>query len=262
MESLDTIEFPKLKREEYEEQLKALQLRLMVLQQGLFQMGKRAIVVAEGPDAAGKGGAIRRLVALMDPRGYHVYPIGPPTPDELACHYLQRFWRDIPRAGILAIFDRSWYGRVLVERVEKLTDPRDWKRAYRELNDFERQLHDDGVIIVKLFFHISKDEQRDRFIDRLDRPEKRWKLTLSDLANHELWDDYRAAFVDMLDMTSMDYAPWTVVPANDKKYARIMALRTVSEALEAHINPDDVLVLDPEVGKRAKKMFGNNNSKQ
>lgn len=256
MEPLQAIEYPKIKRDEYESRLKELQLRLMILQQGLFRAGKRAIIVCEGPDAAGKGGAIRRMVELMDPRGYHVYPIGPPTPDELACHYLQRFWRDIPRSGIMAIFDRSWYGRVLVERVEKLIPAKTWKRAYRELNDFERQLHDDGVIIVKLFYSISKEEQRKRFLDRLEKPEKRWKLTDADLDNHELWDDYQRAFVDMLDVTSTEYAPWTVVPANDKKYSRITTLETVREALRTQIEPDGTLVLDPEVEKRARKMFG------
>lgn len=256
MESLDKLEFPKLKSKEYENSLKELQLRLMMYQRGLFQTGQRAVIVCEGADAAGKGGAIRRMVELMDPRGYRVYPVGPPTPDELSSHYLQRFWRDLPQAGILAVFDRSWYGRVLVERVEKLARPKEWKRAYREINEFERQLCDDGVIMVKLLYHISKKEQRSRFLDRLHRPEKRWKLTMSDLENHQLWDEYQRAFADTLDKTSTDYAPWTVVPANDKKYSRVLTLRTVCEALDPHVDLDNVFVMDPEVEARAMKMFG------
>lgn len=256
MTILQELAFPKLKRKDYEARLKALQMRLMVYQRGLFLQGKRAVVVCEGADTAGKGGAIKRMVELMDPRGFRVYPVGPPTPEELARHYLQRFWLHIPKAGQLAIFDRSWYGRVLVERVEHLAKPEVWGRAYRELNEFERQMGDDGVILIKLFYHISLDEQRKRLRERLQRPEKRWKLTLSDLENHALWDDYQLAFEDMLVQTSTNYAPWTVVPANDKKYSRVLTLETVCEVLDRHVDASAVEVLDPAVERRAKALFG------
>src|SRR5882672_5475355 len=164
----------------YERKLAKLQLKMLSIQQTYFHENRRAVIAFEGWDAAGKGGAIRRLTEKLDPRGFHVWPIGPPTPEEQGRHYLYRFWNKLPERGQLAIFDRTWYGRVLVERVERLIKKPVWKRAYDEINEFERMLIDDGVRVVKIFLHITPDEQLRRFAERLNNPYKRWKLTDSD----------------------------------------------------------------------------------
>ena len=252
---LGELTFPEYPDKEYEQTLQLMQQRFMACQQGLFQRKRRAIVVFEGTDAAGKGGAIKRMVLRADPRGYRVYPISAPTPDEAARHYLQRFWRRIPMKGQLAIFDRSWYGRVLVERVEGITPKKLWKRAYRELRDFERLLTDDGIVLIKLFLHISENEQRNRFIERLENPHKQWKITTADLESRKYWDQYQQAYQDMLDKTSTKNARWKVIPANDKKFARIEVLGHVVEELEAIVDPDSVDMLSPEVKKLAGELF-------
>jgi polyphosphate kinase 2 (PPK2 family) len=189
--------------------------------------------VYQGWDAGGKGGNIKRLTRGLDPRGYEVVPVGPPTDEEKARHYLWRFWKNVPKAGHITIFDRSWYGRVLVERVEGLCTEDQWRRAYREINEFERQLADFGTVIVKFWLHIDRDEQLRRFKARQQTPHKQWKISEEDWRNREKWDQYEAAVVDMLQQTSTTYAPWTILEANCKLHARIKALRTVAEALQS-----------------------------
>ena len=221
-----------LDREEYERQLDQLQDRLFDLEHKLYRARVPAVIVYEGWDAAGKGGAIKRLTRGLDPRGYEVVPVGPPTPDEKARPFLWRFWRDLPKAGHLTIFDRSWYGRVLVERVEGFASEPEWRRAYDEINQFERQLADFGTVIVKFWLHIDPDEQLRRFHDRQQTPHKQWKITDDDWRNREKWTQYEAAVAEMLQRTTTAYAPWTILEANCKLHARIKSLRTVAAALE------------------------------
>lgn len=221
----------RIDRKHYKSLLKQWQFDLLSLQQALLRNGGRVIVNVEGMDAAGKGGAIRRLVEKLDPRSYKVYRIGAPADWEQARHYLYRFWTRLPGPDELVIFDRSWYGRVLVERVEGLASETEWQRAYREINEFERMLVDDGVVLVSLWFHIDPDEQLKRFHKRLDNPFKSWKMTDEDWRNRERWDDYIAAAEDMFEHTDTEQAPWTLIPANDKRYARLAALRAVASAM-------------------------------
>jgi polyphosphate kinase 2 (PPK2 family) len=215
----------------YEETLADVQLKLLRLQQRGYQHGRRAIIVLEGWDAAGKGGTIRRLTEKLDPRGVRVWPIGPPTEEEKERHYLYRFFTKLPGRGTWSIFDRSWYGRVLVERVEHLAAKREWKRAYREINEFEQMLVDDGIPIVKLFLHISKKEQLRRFHERERNPYKRWKITKDDWRNRRKWSKYAGAIDDMFEKTTTEHAPWTIIAAERKWYARVAACRRVAEAL-------------------------------
>ena len=189
----------------------------------------------EGRDAAGKGGAIRRVVAALDPRRVDVVRIGPPSEEELTHHYLWRFWRRIPRAGRVTLFDRSWYGRVLAERVEELASEHEWRRAYGEINDFEQQVVDHGIVLVKFWLDIDRREQARRFDDRDRVPYKRWKLTEDDRRNRRLWKRYDAAIGEMLEQTSTGAAPWTIVAANDKRHARLEVLRTLVAALEKRL---------------------------
>jgi len=239
MGSLRDLSFPSLSNKESSEQIPLLQQQLARLQIALFQQKKRAVIVFEGTDAAGKGGAIPRMIHTMDPRGFRVYPIGPPSPAEAERHYLQRFWQRIPKNGQLGIFDRSWYGRVLVERVEKLASKREWQRAYREINDFERLLVDDGIILIKLFLHISKEEQRERFTSRWTNPDKQWKLTPDDLKAHAKYDNYIEAYEEMLQRTSTGFGPWQIIPANDKDYTRVTVLTKTIEGLSEKVDPTD-----------------------
>lgn len=219
-------------KQDYEETLAEEQLRLLRLQQKHYQAGQRAIIVFEGWDAAGKGGAIRRLTAKLDPRGFRVWPIGAPTEEEQARHYLYRFWNKLPSPGSWAIFDRSWYGRVLVERVEKLARKQAWKRAYGEINAFEKMLVDDGVGIVKLFLHISKKEQLERFHEREKNPYKRWKIGDEDWRNRRKWSSYVAAADEMFEETSTGDAPWRIISGERKWHARVEVCRTVAESLD------------------------------
>jgi polyphosphate kinase 2 (PPK2 family) len=189
------------------------------------------VVVLEGWDASGKGGAIRRLTHALDPRGFTVHAFGAPSAEELAHHYLWRFWRVLPKHGHLAIFDRSWYGRVLVERVEGLASEQEWHRAYREINEFELQLAAAGTVVAKFWLHISRDEQLSRFEERKENPYKRYKLTDEDWRNREKWSTYYEAVDEMLLRTSTTYAPWTVVPANSKPLARVTIIETLAEAM-------------------------------
>jgi polyphosphate kinase 2 (PPK2 family) len=219
----------------YEAALAEVQLRLLRLQQHHYRKRRRAIIVLEGWDAAGKGGAIRRMTEKLDPRGIRVWPIGPPTEEEKAKHYLYRFWTRLPEPTTWAIFDRSWYGRVLVERVEHLAKKHEWRRAYGEINEFEKMLEADGVPIVKLFLHISKKEQLRRFREREHNPYKRWKITDDDWRNRRKWSKYEKAIDAMLEETSTAHAPWNVIAGERKWYARVTACRKVADALEEKI---------------------------
>jgi len=192
--------------------------------------------VFEGWDAGGKGGAIRRLTRALDARDYRVIPIASPNDDEAAHHYLWRFWRQVRRAGRVTIFDRSWYGRVLVERVEGFATPLEWRRAYTEINEFERQLTEFGIVLVKFWLHITPEEQLHRFEERQTIEYKRWKLTDEDWRNREKWDLYERAVQEMVERTSTRDAPWTLVEGNCKRFGRLKILGTVSEALEAALS--------------------------
>lgn len=217
--------------DDYLEEEARLQTELKRVQQAYLHTGGRALVVFEGWDAAGKGGTIRRMAAAMDPRGFKVWPIGAPSAFEKRHHYLHRFWSRLPGAGEIVVFDRSWYGRVLVERVEGFAEKADWQRAYGEIVAFEKMLLDDGVRIVKLFLHISPGEQKKRFVERLRDPLKRWKLSYEDLRNREKWPQYEAAVQEMVRRTSTARAPWTVLSSEQKKAGRLQALSTIVETL-------------------------------
>jgi polyphosphate kinase 2 (PPK2 family) len=221
---------------EYERRADPLQNKLHLLAYKVYTQKRPVVIVFEGWDAAGKGGAIKRLTARMDPRGYVVWPISAPQGDDKDRHYLYRFWRRLPEAGQIAIFDRSWYGRVLVERVEGFAPLETWKRAYSEINQFERQLLDYGMIILKFWLQISQAEQLRRFKEREHTDYKSWKLTDEDWRNRGKWEDYEAAVEDMLLKTSTFGAPWTIVEANDKRYARIKVLQTVTDTLKQELD--------------------------
>ncbi|WP_217354568.1 polyphosphate kinase 2 family protein [Ruegeria atlantica] len=229
----------RLGKKEYFKELIELQAQLSLIQQAFLFHGTKGVIVFEGWDAAGKGGTIRRISQALDPRSFKVWPIGAPRNYYLNRHYLLRFWERLPPAGAISAFDRSWYGRVLVERLENLTPEKRWRAAYQEINDFERMLVDDGTRLVKLFFHISPDEQMARFTERLNNPLKRWKLTYEDFRNREKWDEAEVAVDEMLARTSTEVAPWHVIPSNNKKYARINAMRIIVEAfsMDIDLNP-------------------------
>jgi polyphosphate kinase 2 (PPK2 family) len=234
---LETVDLSlKLTPDEYKVRLIKAQVRLSQLGFQVYKQQRPVIIAFEGWDAAGKGGAIRRLTERLDPRGYVVYAISAPRGDDAEHHYLWRFWRRLPEAGQIAILDRTWYGRVLVERIEGFCSEEEWRRAYREINEFERQLVDFGTILVKFWLHIGQDEQLARFELRQDTPYKAWKLTDEDWRNREKWEPYVEAVEDMLLKTSTTGSPWTVVPANDKLYARVNVLETVVEALEGSLD--------------------------
>ncbi|MCA0906669.1 polyphosphate kinase 2 [Ruegeria marisrubri] len=226
----------KLNKKVYFDQLAELQTRLARIQQAYLFHGLKGVLVFEGWDAAGKGGTIRRISQALDPRSFKVWPIGAPRNYYLNRHYLLRFWERLPPSGAISAFDRSWYGRVLVERIEKLTPETRWRAAYQEINDFERMLVDDGTRIVKLFFHISQEEQMRRFTERLTNPMKRWKLTYEDFRNREKWDVAEVAVDEMLARTSTEVAPWHVIPSNNKKYARITAMKAIVEVFSEGVD--------------------------
>ena len=234
----------RLDKDDYQEQLITEQARLSGLMRDNRMRRHALITVFEGNDAAGKGGSIRRVAAALDPRQYNIVPIAAPSEDERAQPYLWRFWRQIPARSKFTVFDRSWYGRVLVERVEGFCTQADWMRAYGEINDFEEQLHAAGVIVVKFWLAIDKQTQLERFEAREEIPFKRFKITEEDWRNREKWDLYRNAVCDMVDRTSTEIAPWTLVEANDKRWARVKVLRTINDALEAAFDKQ---------GKRNKK---------
>ncbi len=220
-------------KEDYQDQLAALQGRLNLASRSKKFEQLSVVASFEGSDAAGKGGAIRRVTRALDARKYDVIPVAAPTDEEKARPYLWRFWRALPQRGRIAIFDRSWYGRVLVERVEKFCSEADWMRAYGEINDFETALVKNNTVVVKYWLQISKDEQLRRFEEREATPFKKHKITDEDWRNRERWDDYNVAVCEMFDRTSTEHAPWTLVEANDKYFARLKVMRTLVEAIEA-----------------------------
>lgn len=242
-------------RKEYESKLAKLQIHLKELSLAYQSQKRRAVIVLEGWDAAGKGGVIRRMHWPLDPRGLKVWPISAPSPDELEHHYLYRFWTRLPRAGQLVIFDRSWYGRVLVERIEGYATKTEWQRAYDEINEFERLLADGGVRLVKIFLHITPEEQLARFRARFNDPLKRWKLSVEDFRNRARWADYEVAIEEMFQRTSTIRRPWIVIPANNKNYARLAAISAVVKQLadEVDLAPAG---LDPSFEQRARKLLG------
>jgi AMP-polyphosphate phosphotransferase len=224
-----------LTQSEYKEQLFDNQLKLYSLTQKLASQKRSLLLLFEGWDAAGKGGAIRRITERVDPRLYIAHAIAAPTEDDKAHHYLYRFWRRLPHEGQLALFDRSWYGRVLVERVEGFCSEEAWRRAYAEINEFEAQIERAGAIILKLWIHISKEEQLRRFTERGSNPLKNWKLTEEDWRNRDKWEAYCAAIDDMLEKTSTERAPWVVVEGNDKYHARVKTVKSVVERLSKEL---------------------------
>ena len=225
----------KYTREEYDAKLEKLQKKMEKLHGELYRRRIPVVLGFEGWDAGGKGGAIKRLTAKMDARGYTVNPTASPNDIEKAHHYLWRFWRAMPKAGHVAIFDRTWYGRVMVERIEGFCTKEEWQRAYKEINDMEKDLYDAGAIVIKFWMHIDKDEQERRFKERQQNPEKQWKITDEDWRNREKWEQYEDAVNEMLLRTSTDYAPWVVVEGNDKYYARVKVLKTVVDAIEERL---------------------------
>jgi polyphosphate kinase 2 (PPK2 family) len=237
----------------YEDKLKALQLKLLQIQQAYLRQERHAVLVFEGCDNAGKGSLIRRLATRLDPRYCKIWPIGAPNEAERGEHYLERFWRRMPDHGELAVFDRSWYGRVLVERVEKLIEPAVWKRAYREIVEFERMLTDDGIRVIKIFLHISPEEQLRRFEERLKVPYKRWKLTPDDLRNRSKWDDYTVAADAMFARTSSRHAPWHLVASDFKWWARIQSLDIIVKGLSKGVDLEPPPI-DPHLVKAIRKM--------
>jgi len=218
-------------KDEYEELLEEYQFKLLKLQRKIVEEGIAVCIAYEGVDAAGKGGNIKRVTEALDPRGYEVHAIGAPSDGEKAHHWLRRFWLRIPPRGRIGIFDRTWYGRVLVERVEGFATKKEWKRAYDEINGFERMLAEEGVVFVKFWLHISSSEQLERFEKRRDDPLKAWKLTDEDWRNRGKRRAYTAAVEEMLERTDTRRAPWTVVPAESKPYARVFVMEQVIKAL-------------------------------
>ena len=224
-----------LTEEEYKTRLKKLQKRLAELHSELYRLRIPVVIGFEGWDAGGKGGAIKRLTSNLDPRGYRVNPTAAPNDIEKVHHYLWRFWNNVPKAGHIAVFDRTWYGRVMVERIEGFCSEAQWRRAYQEINEMESHMANAGAVVLKFWLHIDKDEQERRFRERQANPAKQWKITDEDWRNREKWDQYEEAVNEMLIRTSTTYAPWIVVEGNDKRYARVKVLQTVVDALEKKI---------------------------
>jgi polyphosphate kinase 2 (PPK2 family) len=238
----------------YHAELEKLQTTLRAIHQAYLFSGDSAVVVFEGWDAAGKGGVIRRMSAVLDPRGFKVWPIAAPRRYHLERHYLLRFWERLPPNGAISVFDRSWYGRLLVERVEGYASRAEWSRAFDEINDFERLLTDDSMRIVKFFLHITPDEQLRRFEARLRDPMKRWKLSYEDFRNRKKWDEYEEATNEMLERTSTKRAPWHLIPANNKKWARIEILKTITETLSKGVDLKPAPI-DEKVEEEAAALF-------
>ena len=252
---LSDFEAGKKYKGDYDADLLAVQERLARVQVAHIVRGRGAAIAFEGWDASGKGGAISRLTAGWDPRYFQVWPIAAPSDEERIRHFLYRFWKRLPGKGEIAIFDRTWYGRVLVERVEGYCSEPEWKRAYDEINEFEAQQKDNGVTIVKLFMHITQEEQDERFRDRLASAWKRWKTGKDDYRNRARRADYLKAHRDMFERTDTRWAPWTVIDGNNKKAARIAALTAIADQLEKHVEMAEIEV-DPELLALAEKELG------
>lgn len=247
--------FPAVEFADYERRLAMMQETLQRVQQAYLGTSHRAIIVLEGWDTAGKGGVVRRLGWALDPRSFKVHAIAAPNSREKSLHYLQRFWERLPEHGQIVVFDRSWYGRVLVERVEGYATSAEWQRAYNEINDFERLLLEDGTRLVKIFLHITPEEQLRRFRARLTDPLKRWKLSYDDFRNRGRWKEYEAAVEDMMETTSSNRAPWHLVPANNKPFGRLAAFRIIADQLSAGIDLE-LRALDPLVAAAAEELLG------
>ena len=239
----------------YTAEIRRLQHELQEVALSYLGQGRKAVVLFEGSDAAGKGGAIRRMSWPLDPRSLKVWPISAPTPEEKGQHYLYRFWKRLPRPGQVVIFDRSWYGRVLVERVEGFATAAEWGRAYDEINEFERMLSDDGIRLVKIYLHITPEEQLARFQSRFQHPLKRWKLSEEDLRNRNRWSDYVEAIEEMFRRTSTDANPWTVIPSNDKKCSRLTVIETVVNRMASGVEIS-LPQLDPAFEARLRVALG------
>ena len=231
---LEKLEHRQVASDDYKKRLKKAQLELLGWQRKLAESKGTVIVVLEGPDAAGKGGAIKRIVEKLDPRLLKVHSVVKPTAEENQRHYLWRFWNKLPPYGQVVIFDRSWYGRVLVERVEGFCREEAWRRAYREINEFERQLMDDGALLVKLYLFITKEEQLKRFKDRESDPYKHWKISDEDWRNRRHWKENVEAAEEMLVRTSTERAPWQVIGANYKWHTRVKCVQAIAEAIQTH----------------------------
>jgi AMP-polyphosphate phosphotransferase len=247
---LDSVDLTKQieDKKEYKKRIKKQQLELLGLQRALLDERIGCILVFEGWDAAGKGGAIKRTTHHLDPRGFEVHSTSAPTNEQKQYHYMQRFWNRMPKYGKIGIFDRSWYGRVLVERVERFADQSEVSRAYDEINNFEKILTDENYIIIKFWFHISKEEQLRRFQDRQNDPMKSWKLTEEDWRNREKWDEYAEAVEDMIDKTSLENAPWHIIEGEDKKYARVKTLDLITQTIHRKLQERNI-----DTGKYMKK---------
>ena len=226
----------KLSRRQYDAQIAHEQLRMLEFGRAIYKCRVPVLCVMEGWDAAGKGGAIKRITYTLDPRGFTVASFAAPRGDEKTHHYLWRFWRNLPRAGHLTVFDRSYYGRVLVERVEKFSTRQECSRAYQEINEFESHQLSSGMVIVKFWLHITRQEQLHRFKNREFDPFRSYKLTEEDWRNRESWEDYQDAVEEMFLRTSTPAAPWTVVEAEDKYFARVKILRTLADAIEKRLS--------------------------
>ena len=218
--------------DEYKSQFAEATADLKELGYDLFRQKVPIVMLYEGWDAAGKGGSIRRLTQFFDPRNYNVVPVAAPTKVEISHNYMWRFWTELPKKGGITIFDRSWYGRVLVERVEGFCRPDDWKRAYDEINEIEKHLVDQGVIFIKFWLEISQEEQLRRFERRMNIPHKKWKITEEDWRNREKWDNYKPAVDEMLLRTNTEWAPWTIIEGNNKHFARVKTIKTVRDSLK------------------------------
>ena len=240
---------------DYDALLAAVQKRLAKVQVAHIVHGRRAVILFEGWDAAGKGGIIQRLTAEWDPRSFEVWPIAAPTQEEKKRHFLWRFWRRLPGDGEIAVFDRSWYGRVLVERVEGYASETEWRRAYDEINEFEAQQKADGTTIVKLFVHTTQATQDERLKKRLQHPWKRWKTGADDFRNRGRRADYLAAMTEMFGLTDTRWAPWKAIDGNNKRAARIAALTWIAERLEKAV-PMTPPPPDPALNRLAKDAFG------
>lgn len=241
---------PTVARKEYDARLKDLQLLMRSITLSYVRQGLTGLVVLEGSDAAGKGGAIRRMTAELDPRHYDVWPIGPPTPDEARHHYLWRFWQRLPAQGEIGIFDRSWYGRVLVERVDSLTTETRWRQAYEEIRSLELSLVNDGTRLIKIYLHVSEEEQRARLRERVENPHKHWKVSSADFRNHLQREAYTEAATEMFAETSTREAPWHVIAADNKLAARLAVLETVTAAFAKDVDLTP-LPLDDETRRLA-----------
>ncbi|MBO2535441.1 polyphosphate kinase 2 family protein [Rummeliibacillus suwonensis] len=229
----------------YKKELKKLQLEMLNIQQFLFRHEIGLIIGFEGMDAAGKGGAIKRLTQRLDPRGYVVHPIAAPTSEELKYNHLYRFWKRLPARGQIGIFDRTWYGRVLVERIEGFATQEEWKRAYEEINQFEKLLTDDHYIMLKFWIQVSNEEQLNRFREREQNPYKKWKLTEEDWRNRDKWPLYTEAANDMFEKTDKKNAPWVLIEGNDKNYARIQVLKETIKHIKKECESRGLQIVDP-----------------